>query len=89
MQRGADLFHCDPFGNAMICKVARTSSVALVDEGLPGLLRLGMLADQQLARTGVCSGCRLIDRCWTCPPLARQFRASGAPRGMYCEAGRR
>jgi uncharacterized Fe-S cluster-containing radical SAM superfamily protein len=82
-------FHVDPHGMASICKVGRDPAIDLVTEGLDGLLRLGGIADELMARTGGCSGCTLSGTCFTCRPLARLYQESGAPLNRYCQHGGR
>lgn len=82
-------FHVDPHGKASICKVGRNPAVDLITEGLDGLLRLGGIADELMARTGGCSGCALSGTCFTCRPLARLYQESAAPLNRYCQHGGR
>jgi MoaA/NifB/PqqE/SkfB family radical SAM enzyme len=82
---GHTFFHADPHGRASICKVGRDDAIPLVEEGLEGLARLGQIADRLQLRTGGCSGCSLSGTCFTCPPLARLYHESGAPRRNFCQ----
>jgi uncharacterized Fe-S cluster-containing radical SAM superfamily protein len=86
---GHTSFHVDPHGRASICKVGREPNIALADEGIDGLHRLGVIADQLLARQGGCAGCTLSAQCGTCMPLAAKYREAKAPLNRYCEHGER
>ncbi|MBV9857644.1 MAG: radical SAM protein [Streptosporangiaceae bacterium] len=82
---GHTSFHVDPHGRASICKVGREPNIALADEGLEGLHRLGGIADQLLRRQGGCSGCTLSAQCGTCMPLAAKYREADSPLDRYCQ----
>lgn len=82
---GHTFFHADPHGMASICKIGRDDAIPLVEEGIDGLARLGAIADRLMLRTGGCSGCSLSGTCSTCPPLARQYHNSKAPRASFCQ----
>jgi MoaA/NifB/PqqE/SkfB family radical SAM enzyme len=82
---GHTSFHVDPLGKASICKVGREPNIALVDEGIEGLYRLGIIADQLLQREGGCTGCTLSAQCGTCMPLAAKYRQANAPLNRYCQ----
>jgi uncharacterized Fe-S cluster-containing radical SAM superfamily protein len=82
---GHTSFHVDPHGRASICKVGREPNIALVDEGIDGLHRLGVIADQLLHRQGGCTGCTLSAQCGTCMPLAAKYRQAKAPLNRYCQ----
>lgn len=87
---GHTSFHVDPHGRASICKVGREPSIALTDEGIEGLHRLGGIADHLLRRQGGCTGCTLSAMCGTCMPLAAKYRQANAPLDRYCQhKGRR
>lgn len=82
---GHTSFHVDPHGRASICKVGREPNIALADEGIEGLHRLGGIADQLLQRQGGCTGCTLSAQCGTCMPLAAKYRQAKAPLNRYCQ----
>ena len=82
---GHTSFHVDPHGRASICKVGREPSIALTDEGVGGLHRLGGIADQLMRRQGGCEGCALSAMCGTCMPLAAKYREAKAPLDRYCQ----
>jgi uncharacterized Fe-S cluster-containing radical SAM superfamily protein len=82
---GHTSFHVDPAGKASICKVGREPNIALADEGIEGLRRLGVIADHLLGRQGGCTGCMLSARCGTCLPLADKYRQAKAPLSRYCQ----
>jgi MoaA/NifB/PqqE/SkfB family radical SAM enzyme len=82
---GHTSFHIDPHGRASICKIGREPSIALTDDGIEGLHRLGGIADQLLRRQGGCSGCTLSATCGTCMPLAAKYREANAPLERYCQ----
>jgi uncharacterized Fe-S cluster-containing radical SAM superfamily protein len=82
---GHTSFHVDPYGRASICKVGREPSIALAEDGLEGLHRLGGIADRLLQRQGGCSGCTLSARCATCMPLAAKYREANSPLDRYCQ----
>ncbi|MGH7869040.1 MAG: radical SAM protein, partial [Candidatus Dormibacteraceae bacterium] len=82
---GHTSFHVDPNGRASICKVGREPSIALADEGIEGLHRLGNIADQLLRRQGGCADCALSATCGTCMPLAAKYRQADAPLDRYCQ----
>jgi MoaA/NifB/PqqE/SkfB family radical SAM enzyme len=82
---GHTSFHVDPHGRASICKIGREPSIALADEGIEGLHRLGGIADQLLRRQGGCAGCTLSAQCGTCMPLAAKYRQANAPLNRYCQ----
>ena len=82
---GHTSFHVDPHGKASICKIGREPSIALADEGIEGLHRLGGIADQLLRRQGGCAGCTLSAQCGTCMPLAAKYRQANAPLDRYCQ----
>ncbi len=84
---GHTFFHSDPHGLVSICKVGRDDQINLIREGLPGLRRLGGIADNLMLRTGGCSGCQLAGTCRVCRPLAKQFQEAKAPLGYYCQHG--
>ena len=86
---GHTSFHVDPHGRASICKVGREPNIALADEGIEGLHRLGVIADQLLRRQGGCTGCTLSAQCGTCMPLADKYRQAKAPLNRYCQHGER
>ena len=86
---GHTFFHSDPHGMASICKVGRDPQIALLDEGVEGLARLGGIADGLLLRQGGCSGCSLSGTCGTCMPLVTLYRKAKAPLASYCQHGRR
>jgi MoaA/NifB/PqqE/SkfB family radical SAM enzyme len=87
--RGCDAgytsFHVDPFGRASICKVGREPNIDLVQEGPPGLARLGGISDNLLLRQGGCTGCTLQGSCSTCMPLVQLYRKAQAPLATYCQ----
>ena len=70
---------------ASICKVGREPQIALVEEGLTGLARLGGIADRLLLRQGGCTGCQLQGSCGTCMPLVTLYRKAKAPLSAYCQ----
>jgi hypothetical protein len=82
---GGDQGRADPHGRASICKVGRDDAIPLIEEGIDGLARLGAIADRLQLRTGGCAGCSLSGTCFTCPPLARLYHESGAPRRNFCQ----
>jgi uncharacterized Fe-S cluster-containing radical SAM superfamily protein len=82
---GHTSFHVDPHGRASICKVGREPNIALADEGITGLHRLGGIADGLLRRQGGCTGCTLSGQCGTCMPLAARYRQAKAPLDRYCQ----
>lgn len=82
---GHTFFHVDPHGMASICKVGRDPQVPLLEEGLPGLARLGGIADRLLLRQGGCAGCGLQGSCGTCMPLVTLYRKAKAPLRTYCQ----
>ncbi|MCT9010322.1 radical SAM protein [Streptomyces rhizosphaerihabitans] len=82
---GVTFFHADPFGRASICKVGREPNIDLIAEGVPGLTRLGEIAESLMLRTGGCSGCKLSATCRVCRPMARVFQAAKAPLVQYCQ----
>ncbi|MFJ3815134.1 radical SAM protein [Streptomyces sp. NPDC090056] len=84
---GHTFFHVDPHGLATMCKVGRENPVALMSEGLNGLLRLPGIADAQTLRTGGCDGCRLSGTCRVCRPLAKAYQEAKAPLNTYCQHG--
>ena len=86
---GHTFFHSDPHGMASICKVGRDPQIALMDEGVEGIARLGGIADGLLLRQGGCSGCGLSGTCGTCMPLVTLYRKARAPLASYCQHGRR
>ncbi|MFF7452376.1 MULTISPECIES: radical SAM protein [unclassified Streptomyces] len=84
---GVTFFHADPFGRASICKVGREPNIDLITEGVPGLHRLGHIADSLMLRTGGCSGCTLSGTCRVCRPMAKVFQEAKAPLKHYCQHG--
>jgi MoaA/NifB/PqqE/SkfB family radical SAM enzyme len=86
---GHTFFHVDPHGKASICKVGRDPHIALIEEVVEGLYRLGAIADSLMLRTGGCSGCALSGTCWTCRPLAKLYQNAKAPLRTYCQHGER
>ncbi|MGH3797685.1 MAG: radical SAM protein [Pseudonocardiaceae bacterium] len=86
---GETFFHCDPHGQASICKVGRDPSVDLPTEGPEGLLRLARIAESLHERTGGCSGCALSGTCGVCRPLAKLYQQAKAPLVSYCQHERR
>jgi len=84
---GRTFFHADPHGRVSICKVGRDEQISLVDEGAPGLARLGAIADSLLLRTGGCAGCQLSGACTVCRPLAKRYQQARAPLHTYCQHG--
>ncbi|MFJ7969653.1 radical SAM protein [Streptomyces sp. NPDC096324] len=86
---GVTFFHADPFGRVSICKVGREPNIDLTAEGVPGLARLGRIAESLMLRTGGCSGCKLSATCRVCRPMARVFQAAEAPLVNYCQHGMR
>jgi MoaA/NifB/PqqE/SkfB family radical SAM enzyme len=86
---GVTFFHADPFGRASICKVGRDPNIDLITEGVPGLTRLGAIAESLMLRTGGCSGCKLSDTCRVCRPMAKVFQDARAPLINYCQHGMR
>lgn len=84
---GHTFFHADPFGHASICKIGRDPHIALMQEGIEGLRRLGDIADGLQLRTGGCSGCWFGQNgaCTTCRPLAKLYQEAKAPLNMYCQ----
>lgn len=82
---GHTFFHSDPHGMVSICKVGRDDPIDLVAEGVAGLARLGVLADQLMLRTGGCAGCALSGSCQVCRPLAKLYQEAKAPLGLYCQ----
>ena len=88
---GHTFFHADPFGHASICKVARDPHIALMQEGIEGLTRLGGIADGLQLRTGGCTGCIFGQNgtCTTCRPMAKLYQEAKAPLKMYCQHGER
>ncbi|HZD14669.1 MAG TPA: radical SAM protein [Pseudonocardiaceae bacterium] len=82
---GHTFFHVDPHGMASICKVGRDPQIALLEEGVEGLGRLGGIADGLLLRQGGCSGCTLSGSCGTCMPLVTLYRKAKAPLSAYCQ----
>ncbi|MDH2387648.1 radical SAM protein [Streptomyces sp. HNM0663] len=90
---GHTFFHADPFGHASICKIGREPHIALMQEGIEGLKRLGGIADGLQLRTGGCAGCTFGQKdadgnpggCTTCRPMARLYQEAKAPREMYCQ----
>jgi hypothetical protein len=82
---GHTFFHSDPHGLLSICKVGRDDQIDLMREGLPGLSRLGGIADNLMLRTGGCSGCQLAGTCRVWRPLAKQFQQAKAPLAYYCQ----
>ncbi|MGQ4374984.1 radical SAM protein [Streptomyces sp. SAS_267] len=86
---GVTFFHADPFGRASICKVGREPNISLTAEGVPGLARLGQIAESLMLRTGGCSGCKLSETCRVCRPMARVFQEAKAPLRNYCQHGMR
>ncbi|MEY2248685.1 radical SAM protein [Streptomyces sp. BF23-18] len=86
---GVTFFHADPFGRASICKVGREPNISLTAEGVPGLARLGQIAESLMLRTGGCSGCKLSSTCRVCRPMARVFQEAKAPLRNYCQHGMR
>src|SRR5712691_8387076 len=84
---GHTFFHSDPHGLVSICKVGRDDQIDLMREGVPGLSRLGGIADNLMLRTGGCSGCQLAGTCQVCRPLAKQFQEAKAPLAYYCKHG--
>jgi len=90
---GHTFFHADPFGHASICKIARAPHIALMQEGIEGLKRLGGIADGLQLRTGGCADCTFGQKtadgkpggCTTCRPMAKLYQEAKAPRDMYCQ----
>ncbi|MFE0374184.1 radical SAM protein [Streptomyces inhibens] len=86
---GHTFFHADPHGRASICKIGRDPNVDLIAEGVEGLARLGLIADDLMLRTGGCSGCQLSGSCRVCRPMAKLFQEAKAPMENYCQHGKR
>lgn len=82
---GHTFFHVDPHGKASICKIGREPNIALVEEGVTGLARLGEIADSLLLRQGGCTGCTLQGSCGTCMPLVQLYRKAKSPLANYCQ----
>jgi len=82
---GHTFFHVDPHGRASICKVGRDPNIQLMEEGVDGLRRLGVIADRLLLRQGGCTGCTLSGTCGTCMPLVQLYRQAKAPLSAYCQ----
>jgi MoaA/NifB/PqqE/SkfB family radical SAM enzyme len=82
---GHTFFHVDPHGMASICKIGRDPQIPLMDEGVEGLSRLGVIADSLLLRQGGCSGCTLSGTCGTCMPLVQLYRKAKSPLANYCQ----
>ncbi|MFJ9247895.1 radical SAM protein [Streptomyces sp. NPDC101776] len=82
---GHTFFHVDPHGFATMCKIGRENPISLIAEGLDGLLRLPVIADAQMLRTGGCTGCQLSGTCRVCRPLAKAYQAAKAPLKNYCQ----
>jgi MoaA/NifB/PqqE/SkfB family radical SAM enzyme len=86
---GHTFFHVDPHGLVTMCKIGRDNPVNLLTEGPPGLLRLPGIADDEMLRTGGCTGCALSSTCRVCRPLARIYQEAKAPLETYCQHGER
>ena len=80
-------YHVDPLGKASICKVGREPNIPLMEEGVEGLRRLGVIGDSLLTRQGGCGGCQLSGSCGTCMPLATLYRQAKASLASYCQHG--
>jgi MoaA/NifB/PqqE/SkfB family radical SAM enzyme len=82
---GHTFFHVDPHGMASICKIGRDPQISLIEEGVEGLARLGVIADSLLLRQGGCTGCTLSGSCGTCMPLVTLYRKAKSPLRNYCQ----
>lgn len=80
---GRTFFHVDSLGKVSICKVARTHTIDLLQEGVEGLKKLGNFADLLLKTPKICLSCASIGKCSTCPPRLFLYKRSGTiPHGI-------
>jgi len=82
---GKSFFHADPMGKGSICMTGRDQTVDIINEGVAGLDKLPVIADQMLTRGDGCTGCNLALSCATCPVIVNKYRMAKADKAFFCQ----